>query len=80
MKKLIFAALLAMTLLTGCNRQIIDTTWSFNYAIIDTNDGNHIEGVVQSWNDYENSDMMQIELEGGKTYFCHSSDVTMISK
>ena len=80
MKKLIFATLLAMTLLTGCNRQILDTTWSFNYAIIDTNDGGHVEGGVRSWRDYENSDMLQIELEDGKTYLCHSSDVTLISK
>lgn len=80
MKKLIFAALLAVTLLTGCNAQIIDTTWTYDYAIIDTNDGNHVEGEVRSWRDYENSDILQVEMADGKTYLCHSSDVTLISR
>lgn len=33
-KKLIAEILLTSTLLIGCNRQILDTTWNFNKAII----------------------------------------------
>ena len=65
--------------LSGCNQQIIDTTWSFERAIIFLPDGDKIEGKVTSWKDYEGSDMIQVAVDG-KTYLTHSSNVVLISE
>ena len=64
--------------LAGCNRQIIDTTWSFERAIIFLPDGEKIEGKVNSWGNYDNSNMIQVSVDG-KMYLTHSSNVVLIS-
>ena len=76
MKNLLLITLLSL-LLTGCgNKQIFDTHWIFNHAVI--------EGVgeveISSWNDYEGSDMIQVTSKNGITYLTHSSNVILISK
>ena len=65
--------------LAGCNRQIIDTTWSFERAIVFLPDGEKIEGKVSSWGDYDDSDMIQVKVDG-KMYLTHSSNVVLISE
>lgn len=80
MKKLISILLvLAMIFaLTACgyNRQIIDLDYKFNYAIIFLPDGSRIEGKVSSWKDFEQSDMIQLKIDG-ITYLTHSSNVIL---
>ena len=80
MKKFICVMTVALMLMTmaGCNRQIIDTTWSFDRAIIFLPNGEKIEGKVTSWGDYEASDMIQVVIDG-KSYLTHSSKVILIS-
>lgn len=80
MKKFICVVTVALMLVTmaGCNRQIIDTTWSFERAIIFLPDGEKIEGKVTSWGDYDGSDMIQVAIDG-KSYLTHSSNVILIS-
>jgi hypothetical protein len=65
--------------LTGCNRQIIDSTWSFERAIIFLPDGEKIEGEVCSWKDYSESDMIQVAIDN-KMYLTHSSNIILISE
>ena len=60
----------------GYNRQIIDLDYKFNYAIIFLPDGNRIEGKVTSWTDFEQSDMIQLKIDG-VTYLTHSSNVIL---
>ena len=76
MKKAILGIALTGMILTGCNRQVIDTTWTFKYA--------DIEGVgtveVDSWKDYEQSDMIQIKAKNGTVYLTHSSNVILRTK
>ena len=83
MKKLfiIFFVLIIAFLLIGCgfNKQIVDLDYRFNYAIIFLPDGEKIEGKVTSWNDYEQSDMVQVKI-GGITYLTHSSNVILESR
>jgi hypothetical protein len=82
MKKFVCVLMVVMTLLvvmSGCNRQLIDTTWSFEKAIIFLPDGEKIEGKVTSWGDYDNSDMIQVSVDG-KMYLTHSSNVVLISE
>lgn len=80
MKRIIAAILVLIfaLLLTGCgfNKQIIDLDYHYNYAIIFLPDGDKIEGKVTSWNDYEQSDMLQVKING-VTYLTHSSNVIL---
>jgi hypothetical protein len=79
LKIALFTALLgAMLLFGGCgNKQIIDTTYTFNRAIIELPNGEVIEGKVDSWRDYEDGDQIQVVIEG-KTYLVHSSRIVLI--
>ena len=71
--------LIIILLLSGCNKQIVDTVYQFNYAIIELPDGQIIEGRVQSWKDYDESDQLQIKIND-IYYLVHSSDVVLMSK
>ena len=70
--------LLSVCLLTGCNKQLVDLTYSYEYAIIGLPNGQVVEGKVSSWTDYEDGDQLQIRIDG-KTYLVHSSNVVLIS-
>lgn len=61
----IFAVLLCVLLLcTSCgNHQFIDTTWTYNYAIIELPNGEIVEGKVESWNDYD-GEQLQVKING----------------
>ena len=72
----IFIVSIYLIAIEGCNRQIVDLNYSFNYA--------DIEGVgkiqIKSWCDYGNSDMIQVTGVDGTVYLTHSSNVILISK
>ena len=83
MKKLITALLavivmLTVALLAGCNKQMVDLTYSYEYAIIGLPNGETVEGKVSSWTDFEDGDQIQVKIDG-KTYLVHSSNVVLIS-
>lgn len=84
MKKIflvIIALILACLLLTGCgNRAIIDTTYSFSRAIVYAPDGTKIaEGKVTNWRDYEDSDQLQVCING-KTYLTAAENTILIAE
>lgn len=82
MRRKLVAALLVLgvlTSLTGCNKQIIDTTFSYNYAIVALGNGETVEGKIQSWKDYDDGDQIQVKIDG-KTYLVHSMNITLISE
>lgn len=71
--------MMALCSLAGCgNRQVFDTTFTFDKAIIELPNGEVVSGEVQSWKDYE-GDQLQVKV-GGKTYLVHSSNVVLISE
>ena len=80
-KKLLAVLLTTVTLLslTGCNKQVFDTTYSYEYAIINIGNGEVIEGKVQSWTDYADGDQIQVKIDG-KNYLVHSCNITLISE
>lgn len=83
MKKLIALLLvvilaLSVMLLAGCNKQLVDLTYSYEYAIIGLPNGETVEGKVSSWTDFEDGDQLQVRIDG-KTYLVHSSNVVLIS-
>lgn len=81
MKKIIcvlMVCIMVACLFCGCNKQIVDLTYSYNYAIIELPNGEVVEGKVSSWKDYE-GDQLQVKIDG-KTYLVHSSNVALIVK
>lgn len=78
MKKLmIFLLIICALLLSGCNYDLIDTTYEFNRAILSLPDGTVIEGTVQKWTDYEDGDQIQVVIDG-TTYLVHSANIALI--
>ena len=71
-------AVLSAVLLSGCNKQIMDLTYSYEYAIIGLPNGEVVEGKGSSLTDYEDGDQLQVKING-KTYLVHSSNVVLIS-
>lgn len=66
--------------LCGCNYDVIDTTYTYDYAYIELQNGEVVEGEIESWRDYEDGDQIQVTLKDGDTYLVHSCDITLISK
>lgn len=82
MKKIIFVTLILVSLIftVSCgNKQIFDTTYTFDKAMIRFPDGEVISGKIDSWTDYEDGDQIQVKING-ITYLVHSSNVVLISK
>ena len=85
MKKIVIVALiitLCLTL-TACqvgNRKIgFDTTQTFRWAIIQLGNGELIEGPVDSWRDFNESDTVQITVKG-VTYLTHYANVILATE
>ena len=64
--------------LVSCNKQLIDTVYNYNYAIIKQADGSIISGTVQSWKDYEDGEY-QIKIDD-VYYLVHISNLTLMKK
>ena len=83
MKKIIAIILtvvlaVSIAVLAGCNKQMVDLTYSYEYAIIALPNGEVVEGRVTSWTDFEDGDQIQVKIDG-KTYLVHSSNIVLIS-
>jgi len=82
-KKLLNFALIigaALTLCTGCgNKDIIDTVYTYDYAIIKLQNGEIVEGNVTKWSDYNDGDQIQVTIDG-VTYLEHSSNIDLMTK
>lgn len=82
-KAIILVVLLVIgaLVLSGCslgNRQIgLDLKQSFDEAIVILHNGEMIEGKVDSWRDFDESDVVQVTVEG-VTYLTHYSNIILI--
>ena len=77
MKKLVIcAALVLAALLCGCNKQIVDLTYAYDWAEIKMPDQTVVSGAVESWKDYGDGDQLQVKIDG-VTYLVHSSQVVL---
>ena len=61
------------------NNSWFDTAYSFEYVQIAMPDGSVVEGKCQSWQDYENSDVVQVKVND-KVYLTHYMNVVLISE
>lgn len=80
---LVIVIFFTLALLSGCsslyNRQLVDLTYSYEYALLLLPDGDLIEGHVDSWRDFEDGDQIQVKIDG-VSYLTHISNVVLISK
>ena len=79
---IVFALLIPLctvTVCSGCNRQIFDTTWRFQKAhirgISTSNEWTVVE--IASWKDYPDGDVVQIKTKSGKTYLTHYNNIVL---
>ena len=82
MKKKLLATVLALGMvlsMSACNRQMIDLTYSYKYAIISLPNGEIIEGKVDSWRDFEDGDQLQVTVDG-VTYLVHATDAVLMTE
>lgn len=83
MKKYV-AIVLALVLILGCvaiaraNRGWFDFNYDFKYVTIHLSDHHTIVGACEKWWDYDDSDMVQVQI-GGNVYLTHSSNVVLSS-
>ena len=84
MSRIILAFVLFMTIilfaaiLSGCNKQLVDLTYSYETAVISLPNGEVVEGKVSSWTDFDDGDQIQVKIDG-KTYLVHISNIALIS-
>ena len=82
MKKILAVLILValMVTLTGCgNRDMFDTVYTYNEAVLSMADGTIVRGKVQSWRDYEDGEQIQVKIDG-VTYLVNSVNITLINK
>lgn len=85
MKKILCLVVLCVLAVTLCGCQIgnrkigIDFTQSFHWAIIQLGNGELIEGEVENWRDFDESDVVQVTIDG-ITYLTHYSNVILTTK
>ena len=82
MKKKVLAVMLTSLMilgLTGCgNKDMFDTVYTFDRAIIELPNGKVVEGRIDRWTDYEDGDQIQITIDG-IIYLVHSSKCVLIN-
>lgn len=77
MKKIIVSVLLIGTLfVSGCNKQILDFNYKYNYVYIQLQNGEVVEGKVETWQDYD-GEQLQVKING-VTYLTNSYNCTLI--
>lgn len=74
------AAFVLATILVACsNKTLVDTTYKFDYAIVALPDGRVVSGKVSTWTDYDDSDAVQVTIDGN-TYYTHLTNVCLMPK
>ena len=75
----ILITIAALCTMTSCgNKDMWDTVYTYDKAIISLPNGEVVESKVDSWTDYEDGDQIQVKLTNGKIYLVHSGDIVLI--
>ena len=77
---LLTTVIMTLSLCACGNKALVDTTYTFDEAIIRLPDGSIVSGEVTTWTDYEDGDSLQITLKDGNTYLVHASNAVLICK
>mgnify|MGYP007066974737 FL=1 len=83
MKKILIGVLLTgimfLSSCNGYNKELFDTIYKYDTAILSLPDGRVINGMVESWTDYDDGDQIQVKINGD-TYLVHASNIVLIAK
>ena len=82
MKKIlvVLALMVLMMALTGCgNRDMFDTIYTYDEAVLSMADGTIVRGKVENWRDYKDGEQIQVKIDG-VTYLVNSVNITLIHK
>lgn len=80
-EKILTVVLVTMMMLSmiGCgNKDMLDTNYTYNKAIIDLANGESIEVEIKQWRDYEDGEQLQIITPDGTVYLTSSYNCTLI--
>ena len=79
LKTKIVGALMALSMvgLTSCNKDIFDTQYTFNKAIISLNGTIKVYDIV-SWTDYADGEQFQLELTDGSVIVSSSYNTILV--
>lgn len=75
MKRKLILLGIASIALSGCNKQIFDFDLKFDKVHILSE---HRCCDISQWNDYENSDQIQVKLKDGTILLFHSSSIVLV--
>ena len=89
MKKKVLAVMLTSLVVLGLtlmvlglmccgNKDMFDTVYTFNRAMIELPNGEVVEGKIDRWTDYTDGDQIQITIDG-TIYLVHSSKCVLIN-
>ena len=81
-KKLLVAILMATTILglAGCgNKDMWDTNYTYDRAIIALPNGEVVEVEIYKWTDYEDGDQLQIIAKDGTVYLTSTLNCILIN-
>lgn len=76
--KALAIGVLLITTLMGCNKQIVDLNYTYNYAVIQLPNGEIVEGKIQTWTDYD-GEQLQVKIDG-VVYLCSSYNCVLMNK
>ena len=70
---------LLLTLASCGNKQIFDTTYKFDYALVQFPDGTCEKIEIQKWDDYD-GEQIRITSKDGTTYLVNSVNCILVSE
>ena len=81
-KQLALIALVTVPMLAACgNKDILGTTYTFDYATVKLPDGTLVDGKVKTWARQDQADTIRVTYEDGKgEYLTHTSNVVLYNK
>jgi hypothetical protein len=62
------------------NKALFDTTYKFNYAIVEFPGGNVEKINIKNWTDYEDGEQIQITASDGTTYLVHAANCVLVAE
>ena len=75
---ILIAYIFGLLALTGCNKDIFDTNYTYHKAICEIG-GEYKEIKIKQWSDYE-GEQIQIIAKDGNTYLVSSVNCTLIKE
>jgi hypothetical protein len=77
----VIMALTLVLVLSSCgNKALFDTTYKFNYAIVEFPGGNVEKINIKNWTDYEDGEQIQITASDGNTYLVHAANCVLVAE